>query len=205
LFVLILIFFDIILSFNYYVLVRRNFRLINNYNVDAAIVLFGGFSKNDGINNETMRRLNYAIQLYQKNRIKYILCVGGARPSKNLYGAELMKEFVIQHGVPKNEVFSERKSYDTITNLQEAVNMMTRYNWNSAFLISSPLHLFRIKNIFEIPAEFDIKFLPYDNTIKPDINLGEILIQTHYEYVAFIFVIILPDSMYNSIVKFLRK
>jgi len=176
---------------------------IKDQHFDVAIVFWSGETE---ISCETLRRINYALKLYHKGLIKNIICVGGARPSKNFYGAEIMRQIFLASGIPENRLWSEQISNDTQSNWCEASKIIKQQKFKSVTLISSPLHLFRLKHILSQQNDLNFSLNPYPySDSEPRINLLELWLDIHYEWTAFILLKILPHSVYRKIINILRS
>jgi len=174
----------------------------------VAIVLFHDFNKDETeVGLETRRRLNYIVGLYQKKMIDYVLCIGGARPQLNAFGSELMKQFLIDAHVPSKKIISEKKSFDSITNWHVASAILKARRWDQVLIVSSPMHLYRFKNIVEKGhrGKLIIKYSPYSlKQAKPPISFPHLWIQTHYEGLSTL-AQLLPDQYYQKLIQFMRS
>jgi uncharacterized SAM-binding protein YcdF (DUF218 family) len=202
-----LLVFDIISSYVFMTLVERNVGRGDREMADAAIVLFSGFDGTTHVNSETMRRIDHTVNLYQKGLFRNIMCVGGARSDRNLYGAKLMKGEFVSRGVPSDRIYFEKRSNDTLSNLTEAFNAITEYKWKNAVIISSPLHIFRVKWILSShEKEVSVSFSPYSYADSiPEISLPRLWMQVHYEWVAYALLTILPANLYENIIDAARS
>jgi hypothetical protein len=72
--------------------VTREFAPVRDASAQAAIVPFSGFRDMSGLDPETHRTLVATVALYKDKRIRYVRCVGGARPDLRAWGAERMKQ-----------------------------------------------------------------------------------------------------------------
>ena len=151
----------------------------------AGVVLFGDFSAG-GIGHETERRLGVALELYRAGRLERILCVGGNRRDVPRRGAELMRDHLVAEGVSPAAILVGHGSYDTHTNLQEIAAIAEARGWVAVVIISSPLHLARVRALaatLERPVRF--LFAPYDyDHVHPPVGGLELLRQVHYEWVV---------------------
>jgi uncharacterized SAM-binding protein YcdF (DUF218 family) len=173
----------------------------------AAVVLMGDFNDvKTGLGKQTIRRLNYTIDLHRSGYMEYILCVGGARPKLDLYGSEMMRRYLIDNGVPDKVIFKEDRSYDTYTNWIEAEQIIRENNWDSVFVISSPFHIFRARKIItqHAPENLILYFLSFDySTVEPKATLFELIGRIHYEWASWA-IQCLPPDMYNRLIRYLR-
>lgn len=108
-------------------------------------IVFGGTSM-------IPNRVELALKLYKQNLIKKILVSG-----KNPYfvykksEAERMCEYLINHGIPKEDIIIENKSRSTILNIKHSLNLL-KNNRNfkslSYVLITSQFHAKRCLALF---------------------------------------------------------
>jgi uncharacterized SAM-binding protein YcdF (DUF218 family) len=173
-----------------------------------AIVLAGDFDRETGeVGPETHRRLNRALDLYKQKTIDYVLCIGGARPRLKMYGSELMRQFLINAGIPQERVFLEKKSFDSYTNWYMAYGTIKSYGWNRVVAISSPFHLYRFRQIVnEDPKrrQLNVFYSPYTlKRTRPTMTYFDIWKQVHYEWLANLSVL-LPKSIYKKLIRQMR-
>ena len=178
-----------------------------DYPVDAAVVLFNDFANSvSGINPETRRRIHHGIKLLQDGKVEYLLVTGGNRAwDKNLKGSHLMRKYMSHLGIAKNKILTEDRSFDTGTNLKLAGKVLQGQGLSSMVLVSSPYHLKRIQ-AFTKPQSHDLHFSPYSlNTASPPISRSELWYSAHHNLTAYTALMILPDAMYGSLIRWIRK
>lgn len=172
---------------------------------DVGIVLFSDFEAGS-LGPETLRRVAFAAKMFKKGAFDHILCAGGARPSRNLYGSELMKEWFLASGIPPERMFLERTSNDTRSNLEEAFNIVQEIGWQRTWVISSPLHIFRVKEITQNMEESLSVFLAAYSykECRPKIDKTTLWWQTQYEWATYLLEEILPARSYQKLIDLLR-
>ena len=172
---------------------------------DAGVVLFSDFEAGR-LGPETLRRVGFTAKQFKRGAFHHILCAGGARPNRHLYGSDLMKEWFLGAGIPPDRVFVERRSNDTRSNLEEAFNIVREQGWQSTWVISSPLHMFRVKELTqkmeELPSVFLVAY-SYKGC-RPRIDRTTLWWQTHYEWATCLLQKILPARSYQVLLDFLR-
>jgi uncharacterized SAM-binding protein YcdF (DUF218 family) len=117
-----------------------------------------------------------------------------------------MRQWFLDAGVPPERVFLEKRSYDTRSNLEEGLRVVRERGWMSAWVVSSPLHIFRIKEIAQdqggslslFPAAYSYR------DCQPEMYRVALWVQTHYEWVSWLLQRILPARTYEKMVAFLR-
>jgi hypothetical protein len=155
---------------------------------EAAVVLFSDFGPYGGLDDESLRRLNFVFDLHLSGRAPLIICSGGARPSLNFWGSVLMKHFLIQRGVEEAKIIDEPRSNKTLGNLNETKNIMHKMGISRAVVVSSPIHMLRIKQIVsELKNVTSFDLLPYSmKNCYPPITWQSAYCQVHHEFVAFV-------------------
>lgn len=197
---------DVLLTAVFYVYAKNQFIYNESHSVDVCVVLNGGFGGMHGLDAETIRRLNYALNLFGSGRFKSFICAGGARHKKDLYGSESMKQYLIQKGIDKDLIEAETKSNDTFSNLLEAQNIIEKNNFKSALIVSSPLHFVRIRHFNKDKDYMVDRYLNAYNpeAIMPKVSLPELWKQVHYEWTAYFLIWVLPSSCYESLIGLIR-
>jgi len=173
----------------------------------VAAVLVNNFDKETGeLGPETLRRLDHVLDLYQEEKISYILCVGGARPRFGVFGSESMRQFLIDKGIPEGRVFLEKKSFDSKTNWQMTYKTVKHHGWDKLIAVSSPFHLHRFRRIIrdDPKRRLNVFYSPYSiKYAHPPMTYIDVWMQVHYEWLAH-FSQLLPEKMYNKMIKQMR-
>ena len=111
-------------------------------NADVAIVL-GASTYNGHPSPVYQERINHAVDLYNKHLVKKIIMTGGygkGNPVSDAYNAKL---YAVGQGVPEDDVLTEDQSTVTLENLINAKKIMDVYNYQTALIVSDPLHMKR--------------------------------------------------------------
>lgn len=109
---------------------------------DVAIVL--GASVTDTEVSPVLReRLNHGIWLYQNGYVDYLILTGGVGEGDTLSEAYVSKQYVLSQGISEEVIFLEDESGITEENLQNAKAIMDTHNWETAIVVSDPLHMKR--------------------------------------------------------------
>jgi uncharacterized SAM-binding protein YcdF (DUF218 family) len=172
----------------------------------VAVVLFSDFGPHGGMDDETMRRLNFTLELFRRENVSHIICSGGARPSKNLYGSSFMKKYLIKSGVMENRIIEENRSNYTFRNLKESKNILQRMEPAWAVVVSSPIHMPRVKHLIARSGArivFHLSSYDYRNC-NPSIAWYTIYLQIQHEFAAFIAGGVLTDRMQAQIFDLIR-
>jgi len=201
-----IVIFDLIGSVSYYLHVARTFPTVPAGSFEAVVILMGDFNDDySDIGQETRRRLNHAASLQSNNAIGSFLCLGGSRPQEQVIGAEFMKKYLQQQGIPPESIITSGTSFDTITNWADALEIITRHGWSTIGVVSSAMHLFRLKNtIAQGALQGKLTFLPFPYTEStPPSSMLSLWQAIHYEWVIYL-LYSFPEPVYNLVIQNLR-
>lgn len=170
-----------------------------------AAILFNDFNDTfTGINNETMRRVNYGLALLQSNKVEKLVVVGGNRKESQRKGAQLMADYLLESGAAMEQILLEQTSSDSISNLEQLGRIMEKQGVKTIALISSPYHLQRIRSM-KIPSQTKFIYNPYTpDNCSPHLSRGEIWQSAHYNLTAYALHTLLPESVYRNFVRWIR-
>ena len=114
----------------------------NKEKSDVAIVLGAGT-----INNEASpvfkERVNHAVELYKEGTVKIIIITGGLGEGSVLDDSEVALQYAVECGVPQADLIAEKTSTVTQENLENAAVIMKENGFETAVIISDPLHMAR--------------------------------------------------------------
>ncbi len=109
---------------------------------DVIVVL--GAAQFDGTPSPVFRnRLEHARGLYQAGVGKRIITVGGNQPGDRFTEAGSGRDYLIAAGVPPDDVIAIDQGNDTLQSLTGVASKMAREGWQSATIVSDPVHLAR--------------------------------------------------------------
>ena len=109
---------------------------------DTAIVL--GASVYDNSPSPVFReRIDHAVDLYNDGYVKTIIMTGGVGEGNIRSEADIAREYAEQQGVPAEVIFKEEESSITAGNLEMARQVMSEQGFNTALIVSDPLHMKR--------------------------------------------------------------
>lgn len=101
-----------------------------------------------GSSKDLDERINLAVKLYQNKRAPYILLSGGVGKEGTIPEAIIMKEKLIQLGIPEKAILTEEESYNTIENVLCSLVILNRkfllQNIKRLIIVSSPFHIQRL-------------------------------------------------------------
>lgn len=92
-------------------------------------------------------RINHAIELYRRGWIEKIIFTGGFGRGRNQADSQIAREYALQRGIPAAAIYIETTSTDTEENLIEAHKLMELHGWQTALLVSDPLHMYRAQQL----------------------------------------------------------
>jgi uncharacterized SAM-binding protein YcdF (DUF218 family) len=109
---------------------------------DAAIVLGAGVSNN--LPSPVFKaRIDHAVNLYQQNRVAHLIFTGSVGEGDTLSESAVAAQYAINAGVPAAQIQTESVSHTTQQNVAQAANIMQHNHWQTALIVSDPLHLKR--------------------------------------------------------------
>lgn len=117
-------------------------RVDETRNTDVAIVLGAGIS-DDKPSPVFAERVNHAVRLYENGMVNYIIITGGIGEGNLISDSAVAKKYAVSKGVPENVIFTEDSSTITEENLMAAKSIMYDNSWQSALVVSDPLHMKR--------------------------------------------------------------
>ena len=109
---------------------------------DVAVVLGAG-TTNGEVSPVYRERINHAIWLYENGYVDYLIFTGGFGEKNSVSDSEAAKRYALSRAVPENVIFIEEASTITEENLEQAKIIMDNNSWESAIIVSDPLHMKR--------------------------------------------------------------
>jgi uncharacterized SAM-binding protein YcdF (DUF218 family) len=110
-----------------------------------AIVVFGTAQYNGVPSPVLAARLDHAIELYQKGLAPVIVVTGGNQPGDEFTEATASANYLIQRGVPDEDVLREVSGTSSWQSLAAAANFLDDRDINDVLLVSDPFHSLRIR------------------------------------------------------------
>lgn len=144
-------------------------------NIIYIVVLAGGVKDNGLVNDFVLKRLDYAIKLYNKfNNNCKIICLGGGTYHKPpvlnntkyvIHESTSCAKYLFSKNVPPSAIYREWASYDTIGNgYYFYTNYVIPLNIKNIYIITSDFHIKRTKIIFNF----------FNNIFKTSLNINYI-------------------------------
>jgi len=163
-------------------------------------VVFNHRVREDGkISDVSAIRLEYSANLFQRGFITKIFCAGGYEPAKKILTSEINSGYLVSIGVPEKHIENLSYSFNTYTNVIEALEKAEELCTNPIVFISSPLHLKRI-SILIPEGERIIKFCAPSFSIYV-LRVGYLqVIKEIFEESIKVLVLLLPKKLYHKMV-----
>jgi uncharacterized SAM-binding protein YcdF (DUF218 family) len=98
---------------------------------------------------ESKMRSLAAAELYRLGRVKKIIVTGGIDKRLNSSIAENMKSFLMERGVPGEDILVEGDAQNTTENAQKALVLAEAEHFTSLMVETNEYHLYRARAIFE--------------------------------------------------------
>ena len=110
-----------------------------------AIVVFGT-AQYDGVPSPVLAaRLDHAVELYRKGLAPVIVVTGGNQPGDQFTEATASANYLIQRGVPDEDVLREVSGTSSWQSLAAAANFLDDRDIDNVLLVSDPFHSLRIR------------------------------------------------------------
>ncbi len=110
-----------------------------------AIVVFGTAQYNGVPSPVLAARLDHAIELYEKDLAPVIVVTGGNQPGDQFTEATASANYLIQRGVPDEDVLREVSGTSSWQSLAAAANFLSDRQIDDVLLVSDPFHSLRIR------------------------------------------------------------
>ena len=118
----------------------RNSR--SNGPADAAIVL-GAAVWGAQLSPVFKERINHAIDLYKKGRVRKLIFTGGEGSSGEPTESAAARDYALLFGVPAGDILIEEKSHTTYENIAYAKQLADAHGLGRVLIVSDPLHMKR--------------------------------------------------------------
>lgn len=110
-----------------------------------AIVVFGTAQYNGVPSPVLAARLDHAIELYEKDLAPVIVVTGGNQPGDQFTEATASANYLIERGVPDEDVLREVSGTSSWQSLAAAANFLDDRDITEVLLVSDPFHSLRIR------------------------------------------------------------
>ncbi len=118
-------------------------------NFNYVIIHGCGLADGERMTRLLSNRVDKAIEIYRRCRVKPIIIPSGGRGSdEKLSEAEAMRRYLLQHGIPDGQILMEDRSATTRENLQfSKMLIFSREGRKKTALVSSNYHIYRCLRI----------------------------------------------------------
>jgi uncharacterized SAM-binding protein YcdF (DUF218 family) len=114
-----------------------------------AIVILGARVEADGRPGpDLVERTIHGVRLFQRGLAPYVICTGGYAGDR-LSAAAVACDLAVSQGVPRSKVLLAEGSMTTREDATMVRDLMLSRGWQTAILVSHPLHLERARIFFE--------------------------------------------------------
>jgi len=134
-----------------------------------AVVILGALVEPDGsAGPDLAERTLHGVRLFQRGLAPYIICTGGYSGDR-LSAAAVARDLAVSQGVPEDKVLLAEGSMTTREDAASTRDLMFSRGWQTAILVSHPLHLERARIAFEgegltvypSPTNTDLSTIPW--------------------------------------------
>lgn len=129
-----------------------------------AIVVFGTAQYNGVPSPVLAARLDHAIELYRRRLAPVIVVTGGNQPGDQFTEATASANYLIQRGVPDDDVLREVSGTSSWQSLAAAANFLGDRSIHEVLLVSDPFHSLRIQ---AMAKELGLEGHPSPTTSSP--------------------------------------
>ena len=88
-------------------------------------------------------RINHAINLYRRGRVRMLIFTGGQGNPGEPTEASAARDYALQNGVPASDILIEDKSHTTYENVLNAKQLADTHGIRKVLIVSDPLHMKR--------------------------------------------------------------
>jgi uncharacterized SAM-binding protein YcdF (DUF218 family) len=108
-----------------------------------VIIVLGAALSSDGVSPVFRERLNHSITLSNEGYADKILVTGGIGEGSYLSDAYVAGMYLMEQGIPEEDILLEEESETTLSNLENAKTIMDENGFSSALIVSDPMHMKR--------------------------------------------------------------
>lgn len=109
---------------------------------DAAVVL-GAAVWTREVSPVFKERINHAINLYRKGRVRKLIFTDGQGNPGEPTEASAGRDYALQSGLPASDILIEDKSHTTYENILNAKQLADTHGIHTVLIVSDPLHMKR--------------------------------------------------------------
>ncbi|MEE9412553.1 MAG: YdcF family protein [Methylococcales bacterium] len=196
---------DIVFTIAFLSWSQLSLQLPSHIEADGAVLLFAGMGSQERVD-ESHRRINQAYDLYQRGTVKEILSTGGYGSGMQPSGAEMYQQKLLTQGIPAHALSMEGLSYDTLTNIDNALSIIEDKQWKRIIFVSSPTHLLRVKYYLKNRTmDIEVYYSPYEYfQSQPESGLLALWQRVHSEWAIYLMYNVLGQEQFSSLVRSIR-
>jgi uncharacterized SAM-binding protein YcdF (DUF218 family) len=139
---------------------------------EAIVVLAGGAHARspapppDVANGDTLMRTRYAGWLH-KNWRPLPIVVSGGETSEGIVVAEVMRQILLEQGVPDTMIWLDDRSHSTYENAVDTAELLRQKDIQQVVLVTEAFHMLRAQKAFEhqgltvVPAPCDFRYVQF--------------------------------------------
>ena len=109
---------------------------------DVAVVLGAG-TYNGEVSPVYQERINHGIWLYENGYVEKLILTGGYGEGSTVSDAAAARQYAVSAGMPEADILLEERSTITQENLLYAKELMEEAGYETAVVVSDPLHMKR--------------------------------------------------------------
>ncbi|MFB0537346.1 MAG: YdcF family protein, partial [Anaerolineae bacterium] len=128
--------------------IDRQGRIDQAQPADAIVVLGAQVLPNGRAGPDLEARTAHAVGLYQAGLAPRIICTGGVKGERSS-AAAVAGNLASSWGVPREAIFLADGSWQTQEDALQTAAVMAQHGWQTAIVVSHPLHVYRAKLFFE--------------------------------------------------------
>ncbi|MDH4137539.1 MAG: YdcF family protein [Anaerolineae bacterium] len=128
--------------------IDRQGRMDQAQPADVIVVLGARVLPNGQAGPDLEARTAHAISLYQAGLAPRIICTGGVRGERSS-AAAVARNLASLRGVPQEAIYLADGSWKTQEDAAQTAAVMAQHGWQTAIVVSHPLHVYRAKLFFE--------------------------------------------------------
>lgn len=116
---------------------------------DVAVVLGNKVFADGRLSPWLQGRVNEALRLYRNGQVQKIFTSGGIDPKNGQKEGDVMKAWLVAHGVPANAVIADNFGRNTYCTAIDLMQLNRQEHFHSAVVVSSFYHVTRSKYILK--------------------------------------------------------
>lgn len=119
----------------------------------STIVILGYALAEDGTMREPlMQRLEVGLKAAKQNPTAHVMVTGG-QPKSGVTEGDMMMRWLVDQGVDRDLIMVEDKSKDTVGNMLNIANLLSRHMTDDVILVTSASHMRRAKTVLQVALD----------------------------------------------------